>query len=98
MSSLAQPCSRFRSRAPPRVLPAGAAEWVLARCKAQFNGSNIVGMSDAEREGLLGTVTGMAKRGLRCICLTYTDYPLVDDSRPADYFEDRCAWPHERTD
>jgi hypothetical protein len=24
----------------------------------------------------------------RCICLTYTDYPEVDSSRPADFLED----------
>ncbi|PNW74900.1 hypothetical protein CHLRE_12g505350v5 [Chlamydomonas reinhardtii] len=66
----------------------GAAEWVLKRCTSMYNGSQIVQMGDAEREKLVEVVTGMAKRGLRCICLTYTDYPLVDDSRPADFFED----------
>lgn len=30
----------------------------------------------------------MASRGLRCICLTYRDYPAVDASRPADFWED----------
>jgi Ca2+-transporting ATPase len=30
----------------------------------------------------------MASRGLRCICLSYRDYPAVDGSRPADFFED----------
>lgn len=33
-------------------------------------------------------VVGMASRGLRCICLAYTDYPAVDPNRPADFFED----------
>ena len=37
---------------------------------------------------LLQTVVGMASRGLRCICLTYRDYPATDPSRPADFFED----------
>lgn len=31
---------------------------------------------------------GMASRGLRCICLTYRDYPAQDASRAADFFED----------
>jgi magnesium-transporting ATPase (P-type) len=33
-------------------------------------------------------VVGMASKGLRCICLTYTDYPLHDAARPADFFEE----------
>lgn len=37
---------------------------------------------------LLQTVVGMASRGLRCICLTYTDYPAHDPNRAADFFED----------
>jgi len=28
----------------------------------------------------------MASRGLRCICLTYTDYPATDPKRPKDFF------------
>ncbi|KAG2500891.1 hypothetical protein HYH03_001650 [Edaphochlamys debaryana] len=66
----------------------GAAEWVLKRCTSMYDGARIVEMTDADRQKLVEVVTGMAKRGLRCICLTYTDYPLVDDSRPADFFED----------
>lgn len=34
------------------------------------------------------TVVAMASRGLRCICLAYTDYAAVDGSRAADFFED----------
>jgi Ca2+-transporting ATPase len=34
------------------------------------------------------TVVAMASRGLRCICLTYRDYPAHDASRPADFWED----------
>jgi len=30
----------------------------------------------------------MASRGLRCICLAYTDYPAQDSSRPADFFSE----------
>lgn len=33
-------------------------------------------------------VVEMASRGLRCICLAYTDYAVTDGSRPADFFED----------
>ncbi|GLC43787.1 hypothetical protein PLESTB_000907900 [Pleodorina starrii] len=66
----------------------GAAEWVLKRCTSMYDGGRIVEMTEVERARLVEVVTSMAKRGLRCICLTYTDYPLVDDSRPADFFED----------
>jgi Ca2+-transporting ATPase len=37
---------------------------------------------------LVQVVVGMASKGLRCICLTYTDYPLHDASRPANFFEE----------
>jgi Ca2+-transporting ATPase len=30
----------------------------------------------------------MASRGLRCICLTYTDYPADDPKRADDFFAD----------
>lgn len=30
----------------------------------------------------------MASRGLRCICLAYTDYPAQDTSRGADFFSE----------
>lgn len=43
---------------------------------------------------LLQTVVGMASRGLRCIALTYTDYPAHDPSRPADFFEDADRVDH----
>ncbi len=45
-------------------------------------------MTDAVREQLMNVVVETASRGLRCICLTYTDYDLKDPSRPADFFED----------
>lgn len=66
----------------------GAAEWVLKRCTSMYDGSRIVEMTEVDRARMVEIVTGMAKRGLRCICLTYTDYPLIDDSRPVDFFED----------
>ena len=42
----------------------------------------------------LQTVVGMASRGLRCICLTFTDYPAQDPNRPADFFEDADRVDH----
>ena len=55
--------------------PQGAAEWVLKRCVATLTADGRQEpLSDARREELLGVVTAMAKRGLRCICLTYRDY------------------------
>eukprot|EP00879_Flechtneria_rotunda_P003828 GHRR01004068.1.p1 GENE.GHRR01004068.1~~GHRR01004068.1.p1 ORF type:complete len:993 (+),score=315.28 GHRR01004068.1:1703-4681(+) len=72
-----------------RLYNKGAAEWVLKRCVSLHNEyGEIVPMTDAMREQLLQTVVAMASRGLRCICLTYTDYPAHDASRPADFFED----------
>lgn len=53
---------------------------VTTVCSCQ---AGIVPMTDALRNELLEVVTGMAKRGLRCICLTYTDYALEDPNRPA---------------
>jgi hypothetical protein len=43
--------------------------------------SGVVAMDEPLRESIIGEVTGMAKRGLRCICLSYTDYPLNDPNR-----------------
>ena len=37
---------------------------------------------DAQASEMLNnTITEMAKRGLRCICLTYTEYSLSDPDR-----------------
>ncbi len=33
-------------------------------------------------------VTSMAVRGLRCICLAYTDYALEDSTRPDNFFDE----------
>ena len=49
--------------------------------------AGIVEMTPALRGKLLDEVTNMAKRGLRCICLSYTDYPISDPSRP----ESECS-------
>ena len=65
-----------------RLYNKGAAEWVLKRCTHVLDGSGGTVSIDAElAEQLRGTVTEMAKRGLRCICLTYTDYEAEDPNR-----------------
>ena len=72
-----------------RLYNKGAAEWVLQKCTGMWGpGDKVVPMTAADREALLKAVVGMASRGLRCICLTYTDYPVEDAKRPADFFED----------
>lgn len=72
-----------------RLYNKGAAEWVLQRCVAMYSaGGQVVPMTDADREVLMEVVVGMASRGLRCICLTYTDYAEVDPSRPEGFFSD----------
>jgi hypothetical protein len=44
-------------------------------------------LTDAMRSDLLATVTEMASRGLRTLCLAYTDFPATDASRAPDFFE-----------
>ena len=66
----------------------GAAEWVLQKCTHYLNADGLAEeMTEEQRVTLDGTVTDMASRGLRTLCLAYTDLPLVDDSRPSDFFE-----------
>ena len=65
-----------------RLYNKGAAEWVLKRATRVLNAQGKVEAIDAEMtETLASTVTEMAKRGLRCICLTYTDYEIEDSSK-----------------
>eukprot|EP00877_Chromochloris_zofingiensis_P010934 jgi/Chrzof1/6094/Cz17g09140.t1 len=72
-----------------RLYNKGAAEWVLKRCVSHLNEEGQVeALSEELREQLGQVVIGMASRGLRCICLTYTDYDINDPARPADFFED----------
>lgn len=67
-----------------RLYNKGAAEWVLRRCVSLHNQyGEVVAMTEELREELMQVVTEMASRGLRCICLTYTDYPEEDASRAA---------------
>eukprot|EP00201_Polytomella_parva_P009432 CAMPEP_0175050876 /NCGR_PEP_ID=MMETSP0052_2-20121109/7489_1 /TAXON_ID=51329 ORGANISM="Polytomella parva, Strain SAG 63-3" /NCGR_SAMPLE_ID=MMETSP0052_2 /ASSEMBLY_ACC=CAM_ASM_000194 /LENGTH=692 /DNA_ID=CAMNT_0016315101 /DNA_START=58 /DNA_END=2132 /DNA_ORIENTATION=+ len=67
----------------------GAAEWVLKRCTSLLNeNGQVVPMGDAERTQLVDTVTSMAKRGLRCICLSYRSVPLDNPDQPEDFLED----------
>eukprot|EP00201_Polytomella_parva_P013237 CAMPEP_0175051854 /NCGR_PEP_ID=MMETSP0052_2-20121109/8038_1 /TAXON_ID=51329 ORGANISM="Polytomella parva, Strain SAG 63-3" /NCGR_SAMPLE_ID=MMETSP0052_2 /ASSEMBLY_ACC=CAM_ASM_000194 /LENGTH=685 /DNA_ID=CAMNT_0016316199 /DNA_START=75 /DNA_END=2128 /DNA_ORIENTATION=+ len=72
-----------------RLYNKGAAEWVLKRSVSMHvEDGQVVPMGDKERSQLLDVVTSMAKRGLRCICITYKDIPLVDPERPDDFFEE----------
>ncbi|KAG2453779.1 hypothetical protein HYH02_001989 [Chlamydomonas schloesseri] len=83
---------RERATGNLRLYNKGAAEWVLKRCVglARPDGSTEP-MTHAKLEEMNALVTGMAKRGLRCICLSYRDYAGSDLSRPADFFEDADA-------
>ena len=65
-----------------RLYNKGAAEWVLKRSTHVLDAQgSAVSIDAALTEQLASTVTEMAKRGLRCICLTYTDYELNDPNR-----------------
>ena len=78
-----------------RLYNKGAAEWVLKRATRVLNAQGKVDVIDAEMSNTLSSaVTEMAKRGLRCICLTYTDYEIQDSSR---CLEDqiRVVWKDE---
>ncbi|KAG2453047.1 hypothetical protein HYH02_002382 [Chlamydomonas schloesseri] len=71
-----------------RLYNKGAAEWVLKRCIRCHTENGVVEMTPALRAKLLDEVTNMAKRGLRCICLSYTDYAINDPARPENFFEE----------
>ncbi|KAI8473287.1 MAG: plasma membrane calcium ATPase [Monoraphidium minutum] len=80
-----------------RLYNKGAAEWVLQRCTRMADAAGGVrrrlphcSLPPLPRppEPPPQVVIGMASRGLRCICLAYTDYDAVDPSRAADYFAD----------
>jgi Ca2+-transporting ATPase len=72
----------------------GAAEWVLQKCTHCLNSEGLVDeMTEEQRNVLTETITDMASRGLRTLCLAYTDLPFEDDSRPADFFDS----PHEES-
>lgn len=64
----------------------GAAEWVLEKCTASLNSEGaIVPLSGEQRQDLIEIVTQMAERGLRTLCLSYTDFPA--EGNPADFLE-----------
>lgn len=74
-----------------RLYNKGAAEWVLQASNRAFNEyGDIVPITDELRAALMAAVVGMASRGLRCICLAYTDVPsdvseeLLEDSANFD--------------
>ena len=67
----------------------GAAEWVVKKCTMVLQPDGSVKTLDEEAmEQMLALIFDMANRGLRCICLTYTDYPA---DIPAEFFEDHDA-------
>ena len=84
-------CPCATSLLPPPTLPPSLPAACLPPCRPPpcrlwcglLQDGSVVPMSDALQAELLGAVTSMAKRGLRCICLSYTDYPLDDPARPA---------------
>ncbi|GAX78129.1 hypothetical protein CEUSTIGMA_g5571.t1 [Chlamydomonas eustigma] len=77
-----------------RLYNKGAAEWVLKRCTHAMDPSGgVQEMTSMLAESLTGVVADMARRGLRCICLTYKDYNNQEASRwaferPIDFFGD----------
>jgi Ca2+-transporting ATPase len=71
-----------------RLYNKGAAEWVLRRSTGLLNeDGSVTPVDERKREEMIELVTAMAKRGLRCICLTYRDYPAKDPNRPDDFFD-----------
>lgn len=65
-----------------RLYNKGAAEWVIRRCKhLMYEDGNLVPVTEEVVKEMIQVVESMAKRGLRCICLTYRDYDLNDPSR-----------------
>ena len=70
-----------------RLYNKGAAEMVLTRCIAAIGADGEPkALSEQGKEELLRTVTQMASRGLRTLCLAYTDFPESDSRRSADFF------------
>ena len=75
-----------------RLYNKGAAEIVLQHCVGMVNAEGqVVPMTAELQDELLAMLTAMASRGLRMLCLSYRDFPLVDPGRPEDFF----AMPHE---
>lgn len=82
-----------------RLYTKGAADWVVDQCSGMLaprnssSGSNlkklksILPLDDQRREQLKALVVDMASRGLRTLCLAYTDYPAEDPLRPAGFFD-----------
>ena len=81
-----------------RLYNKGAAEMVISRCTAAVGASGAAApLSDAGRAEMEAVVTAMASRGLRTLCLAYTDFPKEDASRPEDFFEKPHALEHNLT-
>ncbi|KAK9829300.1 hypothetical protein WJX72_005021 [[Myrmecia] bisecta] len=72
-----------------RLYNKGAAEIVLSRCISVFNvDGSTTPMTPGMKEELMDTVTEMAQRGLRTLCLTFADFPggtpIEDFESPPD--------------
>ena len=64
----------------------GAAEWVLDKCTRSLNADGVVvPMSVEQRADFNAIVTEMANKGLRTLCLSYTDFPAKGN--PADFLD-----------
>lgn len=61
---------------------------MLARCTQVLDTNGVaVPMGADQREELEGTITQMASRGLRTLCLSFVDFPAEAPGRPADFFD-----------
>ena len=64
----------------------GAAEWVLEKCTRTLNADGVVAALQPEhRTELTSAIANLASRGLRTLCLSYTDFPA--DGNPDDFLE-----------
>lgn len=71
-----------------RLYNKGAAELVLQRATRVLNTDGVaVPLGPDQRAELEATITQMASRGLRTLCITYTDFPATAVGRPEDFFE-----------
>jgi Ca2+-transporting ATPase len=71
-----------------RLYNKGAAEYVLKVCTRVLDTNGVaVPLGADQRAELEATITQMASRGLRTLCLSYTDFPASAPGRPEDFFE-----------
>jgi P-type Ca2+ transporter type 2C len=71
-----------------RLYNKGAAEIVINRCTSAVGPDGTAKpLTPEEKQRYMDTVTAMASRGLRTLCLSYRDFAENDSSRPADFFD-----------